>query len=354
MEFRELMTFKNGSTAEPASAQAPFLPREALLGLTLAPPLITLLVEQFGERPTLVHAAFCLLATWVCTLTVGFALHFAVNWSAPRLFAAVRPALLAGAAVMAVAATTIVLGMLVVLPRLSWVPPEELPTDLARALGIGGLYVIVARVATVLVARARASDAGAARARISALQAQVSPHFLFNTLNAIASLIPSDPDLAEATLERLAGVLQYSIASGMAQTVSLGEELATVRDYLGIQQARFGPRLRSSIDVSPELERQTLPPMLLQPLVENAVLHGLASRAEGGEIRISGRTELNDIVLTVSDDGVGPNGSTRRGNRTGLASIRERLALTYGDAAAFATRARQGGGFECELRVPRA
>ena len=293
MDFRELITFRNGSTAEPASAQAPFLPREALLGLTLAPPLITLLVEQFGEKPTLVHAAFCLLATWVCTWTVGFALHYAVNWSAPRLFAALQPPLLAGAAVMAVAATTIVLGMLVVVPRLSWVPPEELSTDIARGLGIGGLYVIVARVATLLIARARISDAGATRARISALQAQVSPHFLFNTLNAIASLIPSDPGLAEATLERLAGVLQYSIASGMAQTVSLGEELATVRDYLGIQQARFGPRLRSSIDVSPELEKQTLPPMLLQPLVENAVLHGLASRAEGGEIRISGRTELD-------------------------------------------------------------
>jgi LytS/YehU family sensor histidine kinase len=139
----------------------------------------------------------------------------------------------------------------------------------------------------------------------------------------------------------------------MVQTVALGEELATVRDYLGIEQARFGVRLRSSIDVSPELQQQTIPPMLLQPLVENAVLHGLAGRAEGGEIWVKGRTDHQHLVLTVSDDGVGPNKSLRRGNRTGLNSVRERLALTYGDAAAFAVRTRPGGGFECELRVPR-
>jgi LytS/YehU family sensor histidine kinase len=133
----------------------------------------------------------------------------------------------------------------------------------------------------------------------------------------------------------------------------LGEELDTVRDYLGIEQARFGPRLRSSIEVGPELQQEAIPPMLLQPLVENAVLHGLASRPEGGEVWIKGRAELNQLVLTVSDDGVGPNKSLRRGNRTGLANIRERLALTYGNAAAFAVRTRLGGGFECELRVPR-
>src|SRR6202042_671244 len=120
-------------------------------------------------------------------------------------------------------------------------------------------------------------------------------------------LIPHEPDRAEATLERLAGVLQYSISCGSLEAVSLGDELATVRDYLGIEQARFGPRLRSRIDVSPELYRQTIPPMLLQPLVENAVLHGLAAKAEGGEIRIEGRAEQGELVLTVSDDGVGPD-----------------------------------------------
>jgi two-component system sensor histidine kinase AlgZ len=181
----------------------------------------------------------------------------------------------------------------------------------------------------------------------------MNPHFLFNTLNAIASLIPEDPALAETMIERLAGVLQYALEAGKRGTVSLGEELAAVRDYLGIEQARFGARLRSSIDVSPELHALALPPMLLQPLVENAVLHGLAGRDGGGEITITARGDEQAVVLTVADDGVGPGGSSRSGTRTGLASVRERLALTYGDAALFAVRERAGGGFECELRVPR-
>ena len=169
----------------------------------------------------------------------------------------------------------------------------------------------------------------------------------------MASLVHTEPDLAEATIERLAGVLQYAISAGKNPSVRLGDELDAVRDYLGIEQARFGDRLRSCIEVSPELYEHPIPPMLLQPLVENAVLHGLASREQGGEIRITGRTEGNTVVLTVSDDGVGPGGSTRKGNRIGLSSVRERIALAFGEAGAFLVRPRVGGGFECELRVPR-
>jgi hypothetical protein len=330
-----------------------FLAREALFGLAFAPPLLTLLTAQVGLEVSLSKAIGCLAATWICTLLVGLGLHLVINVSARRLFAAGigLPATLALLA--AIGAVTVVIGMSIVLPCLVWVPKQDFVPLVLRALGIGAFYVIVGRLTAVLLNRARASDLGAARARMAALQSQVSPHFLFNALNAVASLIPSEPDRAEATLERLSGVLQYSLSSGAIQTVPLGEELDTVRDYLGIEQARFGPRLRSSIEVGPELQQEAIPPMLLQPLVENAVLHGLASRPEGGEVWIKGRTELNHLVLTVSDDGVGPNKSLRRGNRTGLNNIRERLALTYGNAAAFAVRARLGGGFECELRVPR-
>jgi signal transduction histidine kinase len=353
MNVFEKITFRNGP-AEATGTRAPFLARKALFALALAPPLLTLITSQIGPECTLRKALGCLAATWICTLAVGFALHFVVDSSARRLLSAGVGLPATVAALAAIGAVTIVVGMAIVLPCLAWIPQRDFVSLVLRALGIGGLYVIVARLTAVLMARAKASDAGAARARIAALQAQVSPHFLFNTLNAIASLIPLEPDRAEATLERLAGVLQYSISSGMVQTVPLGEELATVRDYLGIERARFGSRLRSSIDVSLELQEQAIPPMLLQPLVENAILHGLAGRAEGGEVWIKGHTDHGHLVLTVSDDGVGPNKSLRRGNRTGLNSVRERLALTYGEAAAFAVRTREGGGFECELRVPRA
>jgi hypothetical protein len=343
----------------------PFLARGALFALTLTPPLITLVTLPLGSsQPSLIHAAGCLLATWLCTVLVGGLMHVAVNWSAPRLLDRVRPRGLAYAGIAAVAASSVVFGQLLLMPWLGAIGhaiDDNLITFiLYGSVGIAAVYLVAARAAAVVAARSRvqsdralASEEDALRNRLAALQAQMNPHFLFNTLNAVASLVHQQPDLAEATIERLSGVLQYAIKSGQHGTVRLGDELDAVRDYLGIEQARFGARLRSSIEVGPELLELLLPPMLLQPLVENAVLHGLGSREQGGEIKITGRTEGNAVILTVSDDGVGPGNSTRKGNRVGLSSVRERIALTFGDAGAFLTRARDGGGFECELRVPR-
>jgi sensor histidine kinase YesM len=223
-----------------------------------------------------------------------------------------------------------------------------------QGLAVGTLYVVGGRLTTWLAERARQSEEQSLRARLAALQAQMNPHFLFNTLNAIASLIPTNPAKAESTLERLASVLQYSIASSSRGRVTLAEELDAVRDYLEIEQARYGARLRSTIDVEQGLDADVIPPMLLQPLVENAVLHGLSSKDEGGAVTVVGRIEHDAIVLKVSDDGVGPGGSKRHGHGTGLANVRERLALTYGAAARLSVGARPGGGFECEIRVPRA
>ena len=352
-------------SAVPVRSREPFLGRGAFLVLTLTPPLITLVAAPLGSSPpSLVHFAGCLLATWVCTLVVGGLMHFSVNWCAPRLLERMRARWLAYAGIAVVAASSVVIGLLALMPWLAGLGhrmDENLLTFvLSGAVGISAIYLIAARAAAIVSARAKvqtdrtlASEENALRNRLAALQAQMNPHFLFNTLNAVASLVHQEPDLAEATIERLAGVLQYAITSGKSPSVRLGDELDAVRDYLGIEQARFGARLRSSIEVSPELYEHPVPPMLLQPLVENAVLHGLGSRAEGGEIRITGRTEGNSMVLIVSDDGVGPGGSTRKGNRIGLSSVRERIALTFGDAGSFLTRARVGGGFECELRVPR-
>ena len=347
------------------TAGEPFLARGALFALTLTPPLITLVTLPLASNPhSLVHAAGCLIATWLCTVLVGSLMHFAVNWSAPRLLERLRPPGLAYAGIAAVAATSVVVGLLALMPwlgALGHAVDENLITFIFYgSVGISAIYLVLARAAAVVAARSHlqsdrmlASEEDALRNRLAALQAQMNPHFLFNTLNAVASLVHQQPDLAEATIERLAGVLQYAIKSGQHDKVRLGDELDAVRDYLGIEQARFGARLRSTIAVSPELLEYLLPPMLLQPLDENAVLHGLGSREQGGEITITGRTEGNAVVLTVSDDGVGPGGSTRKGNRVGLSSVRERIALTFGEAGAFMTRARVGGGFECELRVPR-
>jgi two-component system sensor histidine kinase AlgZ len=347
----------------PRPGNPPFLAREAFYWLTLVTPVITMLIAQDGgSAPTLERAAGCLLSTWLCAVVAGLALHLAMNGVAPRALASSQPRAVAIVILALTGVATVTAVSAVLLPRLAWLDPNLAGPQapfIARALAVGLVYVSAARLYTWLSSRARReaerareSEERALRARLAALQAQLNPHFLFNTLNAIASLIPTDPELAESTVERLAGVLQYSIASSSRAAVTVGEELDAVRDYLEIAQARFGDRLRTRIDVDASLRAQSLPPMMLQPLVENAVLHGFSDQARGGEIAVSGRRDRKDVVLTVADDGVGPGKSTRKGNDSGLRNLRERLALTYGEGARFDVREREGGGFECELRVP--
>ena len=335
----------------------PFLAREGLYWLSLFAPAITLLISNTDPKNAkLDRVAACLLSTWACTVVCGVSVHVLLNLLAPRLLSRTsKPIAIAG---IAAAGTGVIIGeMEWLMPRLAWLDHNLASGSfrfVAQALVVGVIYVCGVRLFTWLQDRAKESEERTLRARLAALQAQVNPHFLFNTLNAIASLIPKDPTRAEGTVERLASVLQYSITSSARGRVTLGEELAAVRDYLEIEQARFGERLRSTIEVDESLEGAAIPPMLLQPLVENAVLHGLSGRDEGGVVMVRGRAEDGAMVLHVSDDGVGPGKSKRRGNRVGLENLRERLALTYGAAARLEVGAREGGGFECEIRVPHA
>jgi len=336
--------------------QRPFLARETLYWLTLFAPAITLLVSNDPGTPNrLDRAVGCLLSTWACTVACGLAVYATVNALAPRIFSrASRPVAIAALAAAVGAVTAGV--MLAVMPRLVWLDPNLAGSPIRfvlQALVVAAIYVAGARLFTWLRDRARDSEELSLRSRLAALQAQLNPHFLFNTLNAIAALIPKDPARAEETVERLASVLQYAMSSSARERVTLAEELEAVRDYLAIERARFGERLRSTIEVDASLEPDAVPPMLLQPLVENAVLHGLSSREEGGAIVVEGRVERGAMILKVSDDGVGPGASKRRGNRIGIENLRERLALTYGGAARLSVGARPGGGFECEIRVPR-
>ncbi len=248
------------------------------------------------------------------------------------------------------------------LPALASIAPHvrgETWANVGRALAIGLLYVTLARILAITgdrahneAVRAKEQERLALAARLSALQAQTNPHFLFNSLNAIASLIPVDPELAEATVERLAGVLQYVLVSGSSDRVRLGDEVAAVRDYLAIESTRFGARLTVRIDIDPAVEGLAVLPMMLQPLVENAVLHGIASRLEGGNVVVSAVRDDVSLVVTVTDNGVGPGASPRKGAQMALKGLRERLELVYGSRARFDVCERVGGGFECALRLP--
>ena len=144
-----------------------------------------------------------------------------------------------------------------------------------------------------------------ARAELSALQAQINPHFFFNTLNTIASLLEDDPEAAEEVLHRLAGLFRYAFKASDTAPVALSQELEFTKNYLAIERARFGDRLRVEWDIDPESMEIEVPGLLLQPLVENAIGHGIAPRVEGGQLRISSRLVDRTLHLDVIDDGVG-------------------------------------------------
>jgi two-component system LytT family sensor kinase len=193
-----------------------------------------------------------------------------------------------------------------------------------------------------------------AEARLGALRMQLQPHFLFNSLNAI-TVIVRDRDTATATrmLEQLGEMLRRVMRADRPQEVPLAEELEFVRQYLTIEQIRFSDRLRPVIAMAPGLERAAAPEFLLQPLVENAVRHGLAKRTTATLLKIEARREGDDLVLTVTDDGPGPDvGSAEPREGVGLANTRERLATLYGPRARLTLAATPQGGAVAEVRLP--
>ena len=177
------------------------------------------------------------------------------------------------------------------------------------------------------VARA---EAQAAEAHLAALRAQMNPHFLFNALNTVAALIRTNGKLAERTVEDLAGVLRHTLDRSQSNSGTLEEELAYLRSYLAVEQQRFGDRLHVKWQIAEDVLPLNLPPLTLQPLVENALKHGIGSRLEGGEITISAQRTNGTLALRISDDGVGFPARFNEG--TGLSNLRQRLNTLYGSA----------------------
>jgi sensor histidine kinase YesM len=168
-----------------------------------------------------------------------------------------------------------------------------------------------------------------AEAQLASLESHVRPHFLFNTLNTISSLIPENPILAEALVGKLAALLRLSLDSNQARVASLERELKIVNDYLEIERARFGDRLRVRIQVPDELLRAEVPALSVQTLIENSVRHAVAARLEGAEIRLAAFAQGERICVEVSDDGPGfAVAAIRPGH--GLDNLQRRLAALFG------------------------
>ena len=293
----------------------------------------------------------------------------AIFWLARR-FPLERGRVLGGIAVHLVSAVVIALARTGVMVVLSWYVPWVRPRTFglwfwqtssqnllfyALLLGIAHLLLYYRRYRE----REQAAEQlarGLTEARLQALKMQLQPHFLFNTLNAISALIPADAKPARRMLARLGDLLRTTLEHEETQEVTLREELAFLEPYLEIEQARLEDRLTVVMNIAPETLDARVPHLILQPLVENAVRHGIAARIEPGRVEISASRGPDDrfLQLEIRDDGLGVDRDTevrpRRG--VGLTNIRARLEQLYGREHRFKLENQAAGGVLVRISLP--
>ena len=228
---------------------------------------------------------------------------------------------------------------------------------------IGGAFAawLQAQRARAAGLAAAQAESALARAELAVISGKLNPHFLFNTLNSLIALTRKDAQAAEAALMRFAGMLRYVLDTkrSASDRVPLGEEIEFVRDYLALESLRLGKRLQVDWQLDPATFADEIPPLSLQPLVENAIQHGIAPRVDGGRVGIrSARNTMNlGLELSVEDDGAGCDPSrldepAPERSGIGLTALRRRFALDYDGRARLQIRTRPGAGFRVDLWIP--
>jgi sensor histidine kinase YesM len=307
-------------------------------------------------------------ATWVVVLIPMRALARRVPLDGSRALVRLPLALLARV-ILAIVATVTQLslyffGLSVVAPpvlsSVSW--PESSGVFFIGRANLGFVIAAATMLLDALVHRARADQSRALReartmsqladARLAALSMELQPHFLFNTLNAISTLVHSDPDAADRMIARLSALLRRTLEAGRLPIASLDEEMELLDLYLDIQRLRFGARLSITVDVTADLRDARVPRLLLQPLVENALNHGLAPKTGPVALWLSASRDGGQLVLTVRDDGVGLDASWREG--TGLSNTRSRLDQLYPSAFTLTLTRPNNGGTLVRITLPYA
>ncbi len=254
--------------------------------------------------------------------------------------------------------------------NLEWVPSQSATlTGLVQGLFFGKFHLGVVTYWVLVVLRhtfdfytryreeeLRVSrmETQLAQAQLQALRMQLQPHFLFNTLNAISALMHRDLDAAERMIARLSDFLRLTLEAGGAHEVPLRQELEFLRRYLEIEQTRFADRLDVQMDVEPAAMEARVPNLILQPLVENAIRHGIARSASAGRIEIAAHRRNGALLLEVADDGPGlPRGTDRPAREgVGLSNTRARLAQLYGGTSELLLANRREGGLRVSLTIP--
>lgn len=235
----------------------------------------------------------------------------------------------------------------------------EMAANLVFTLAVTGAAVLffssrekISRLQTAAAqekARAESVARQAMQTQLQLLQAQIEPHMLFNTLANLQGLISFDTDKAQLLLDHLIQYLRATLSSSRADTTTLGQEFALMDAYLGLMAIRMGTRLGYTLQLPDHLRQAQVPPMLLQPLVENAIQHGLEPKIEGGHITVDASSDGTRLTLTVRDNGLGLDhpGQTK-GTQLGVSNIRERLQVMHGEAASLSLLAQpQGGAIAC-------
>lgn len=334
------------------------------------------MVRSVLARPALwslfATAAFCAAAGIIVALAsgtgfgtslgvsycVGLSIHFCIQVGFRLFVPRVRPLIF----VPAMSAVGIVAGLIAGGALFAGGAFAFLGGDYSAAvmaLLFGGIGTIgFAMLYEALSARARLDKAARnallqekalAEAELRVLQAQMEPHFLFNTLSNVIALIRADPDKAARILELLSTLLRASLARARETEATLGEELDLVRAYLEIQALRMSGRLEYAVNAAPGIADLRLPPLLLQPLVENAVLHGIEPKVDGGRIDVSAELSGGEVAILVRDDGIGMDSE-----RTGecVENVRSRLRGLFGEQASLAIAETPGGGTSASVTIP--
>ncbi|MFI5372493.1 MAG: sensor histidine kinase [Candidatus Eisenbacteria bacterium] len=307
---------------------------------------------QFTLPLAVVYGMVCLSAWWVCQalplgetelvrLVTSLAMAIGLSSLAWGALAAVWAALLRRWGVM---------------PENRVVSFEAIGIVLAAGVPLYVLslalhYLLLTfEVARAAERRAFESQVTAREAELRALRAQLNPHFLFNSLNSINALVGSQPEAARRMCENLGDFMRKTLALGAREAVTLDDELALVDRYLDIERVRFGERCKVTRDIASDTRACRVPPLLLQPLVENAIKHGVAARVEGGTVHLAARRTGGTLHLVVEND-VDEDIATRPGEGVGLENVRRRLRALAGRDARLETE-RRDGLFRVTLALP--
>ena len=229
-------------------------------------------------------------------------------------------------------------------------------------IGLGITLLIVASIYAVIfyremmkkVIEAQQARELATQAELKALRAQINPHFLFNTLNSISSLIPVEPEKADRVTQKLADIFRYVLIASEKESVTLEEELRFIHNYLEIEKIRFGDRLVIQTSIQPETAALTVPSLILQPIVENALKHGISRKVGGGTLTIRSKEDQDSLIITIEDDGDGFSGNDKNtgGLGIGLSNVDQRLKKTYGEQYGINIDHQPSQGAKVTLRLP--